>query len=449
MIIFDRNTKDLEIPAGLGNLEINVESRCGGVTSIDGETGALTTKTVNGESILGTGNIETLPVASSETLGGVKIGDGLSIESGGTLSLTKKDIYLNELSQEESYALVNELRNLGENYRYYLRTHNIYAIFDTTFPVYAKIDYINFTNSGTYLQLYSTYTIEEANEKGPRKYLCRAQIQLNSGNVTYFKDWYVETLCVNAKGNDLKLSYDDSFYRIYFDGKTTEQNNPVSLYLENARITTPATVARQDDKNYMYAEWIDASGVTYEAKWELVKNSTPIYVREKSSGGGVTSGEVQTMIDSALTDYATTAVTDSLSTAVNGKMAKQTKGGLAQPIYSNNGILNACRVSTTAAQRYNSVAINDSVGNLHAGKAVVFHQTSGETGSSVQLGKLPTKGGFTVFYPNDGTDYTVSNNQHFIVDSDDLVHIKKITQADYDALVLAGTVDEHTLYLVI
>lgn len=155
------------------------------------------------------------------------------------------------------------------------------------------------------------------------------------------------------------------------------------------------------------------------------------------------------MIDSALTDYATTAVTDSLSTAVNGKMAKQTKGGLAQPIYSNNGILNACRVSTTAAQRYNSVAINDSVGNLHAGKAVVFHQTSGETGSSVQLGKLPTKGGFTVFYPNDGTDYTVSNNQHFIVDSDDLVHIKKITQADYDALVLAGTVDEHTLYLVI
>ena len=309
MIIFDRNSKDLEIPVGLGNLEVVVENNNIGVSSIDGETGALTTKTVNGESILGTGNIETLPVASSETLGGVKIGDGLSIESGGTLSLIKKDIYLNELSQEESYALVNELRNLGENYRYYLRTHNIYAIFDTTFPVYAKIDYINFTNSGTFLQLYSTYTIEEGNEKGPRKYLCRAQIQLNNGNVKYFKDWYVETLCVNANGNDLKLSYDDSFYRIYFDGKTTEQNNPVSLYLENARITTPATVARQDDKNYMYAEWIDASGVTYEAKWELVKNSTPIYVREKSSGGGVTSGEVQTMIDSALTDYSTTAQT--------------------------------------------------------------------------------------------------------------------------------------------
>lgn len=59
MIIFDKNTKNLEIPAGLGNLEINIISGATryGVSSIDGQRGDLTLKTINGNELLGRGDI--------------------------------------------------------------------------------------------------------------------------------------------------------------------------------------------------------------------------------------------------------------------------------------------------------------------------------------------------------------------------------------------------------
>lgn len=61
MIIFDKNSKNLEIPVGLGNLEVTVVSGgsgTAGVVSINGQSGALSVKTINGNSILGEGNIE-------------------------------------------------------------------------------------------------------------------------------------------------------------------------------------------------------------------------------------------------------------------------------------------------------------------------------------------------------------------------------------------------------
>lgn len=59
MIIFDRDTKTLEIPAGLGNLEIVITSGASryGVSSLNGQKGDLTLKTVNGNAILGSGDI--------------------------------------------------------------------------------------------------------------------------------------------------------------------------------------------------------------------------------------------------------------------------------------------------------------------------------------------------------------------------------------------------------
>lgn len=61
MIIFDVDTKKLEIPIGLGNLEVNIVSggTGAGVSSLNGQTGALTLKTINGNNILGEGNIAT------------------------------------------------------------------------------------------------------------------------------------------------------------------------------------------------------------------------------------------------------------------------------------------------------------------------------------------------------------------------------------------------------
>ena len=59
MIIFDINSKKIEIPAGLGNLEVNIisGSTAAGVSSIDGQQGDLTLKTVNGNQLLGSGDI--------------------------------------------------------------------------------------------------------------------------------------------------------------------------------------------------------------------------------------------------------------------------------------------------------------------------------------------------------------------------------------------------------
>ena len=61
MIIFDKNSKNLEIPAGLGNLDITIISGgtgTAGVASLNGQTGNLYLKTINGKGILGHGNIE-------------------------------------------------------------------------------------------------------------------------------------------------------------------------------------------------------------------------------------------------------------------------------------------------------------------------------------------------------------------------------------------------------
>lgn len=61
MIIFDKDTKTLDVPVGLGNLEINIVSgstpAAAGVNSINGQQGDLTLKTVNGNQLLGSGDI--------------------------------------------------------------------------------------------------------------------------------------------------------------------------------------------------------------------------------------------------------------------------------------------------------------------------------------------------------------------------------------------------------
>ena len=89
----------------LGSGDITIEGGDAGVSSLDGQTGALTTKTINGNSILGSGDITIegydLPTASSSTLGGVKIGNGLSIDANGVLSAK-----VVSLSQSDYDALV-------------------------------------------------------------------------------------------------------------------------------------------------------------------------------------------------------------------------------------------------------------------------------------------------------------------------------------------------------
>ena len=112
MIIFTK--KDLVIPRGLGNVSVAVTSgytdsisreevqemiddaisgHTAGVESINGETGAVNLKTINNQSIMGEGNIEitgstpyVLPIASHNTLGGIKLGQNIEVEEDGTLN---------------------------------------------------------------------------------------------------------------------------------------------------------------------------------------------------------------------------------------------------------------------------------------------------------------------------------------------------------------------------
>lgn len=60
MIVFDRNSKSLDIPVGLGNLDITVISgkTYAGVSSINGLKGNVYLKTINGVELTGRGDIQ-------------------------------------------------------------------------------------------------------------------------------------------------------------------------------------------------------------------------------------------------------------------------------------------------------------------------------------------------------------------------------------------------------
>lgn len=224
---------------------------------------------------------------------------------------------------------------------------------------------------------------------------------------------------------------------IIFDRNTKELDIPVGL----GNLEVVVEKGGGEGSTVSYEQLLSAG--TEIGRITIDGNTTNIYAPEGGGGGGVTPEDVQTMIDSALTDYATTAVTETKLDKPNASI-----GALSRPIYYNrNSGLTACNTTTLANSRWNGL-VGDQGGNTMVGRYLVFHSTPTDNTTTTQFGKNASKGGFTVFYPTTGTDYTLTTNQHFVVDSDDIVHIKKITQAGYDALVSAGTVDEHTLYLI-
>ena len=157
-----------------------------------------------------------------------------------------------------------------------------------------------------------------------------------------------------------------------------------------------------------------------------------------------TSAQTENAISSALTNYSTTA--DTLN-----KIDKPStnKGNSMQPIYvQSSGEFSTCRVSSYASTRWSTVNVTDNVGASHVGSRIILHDAETDQSNTTLIQKKTNQAGFTVSYPSGGTDHTLATNQHFVVDSDDVQHMKKITQADYNTLVSNNALDPYTLYLI-
>ena len=91
IVLKDRQGEEL-YPVTSSNLVAHGESNVGEIldTKQDVLVSGVNIKTVNGQSLLGAGNTELgLPIASNDTLGGIKVGPGLSINNEtGVLSVT-------------------------------------------------------------------------------------------------------------------------------------------------------------------------------------------------------------------------------------------------------------------------------------------------------------------------------------------------------------------------
>ena len=259
MIIFDRNTKDLEIPAGLGNLEINVESRCEGVTSIDGQTGPVTLKTINGTELVGEGDIQ--------------IGANTYV--------------LNLMSQEERVALYSEL----QQYRPTTAGSQVSSGFTPEdYNFYYYVQNGNYDSGGGFISLrLSAIRSDNGSEffQGiidgyvGRNFKYISVVLREDGTISG-SEGYPCVYTINGQKGELNL-------------KTINGNALLGTGdIEISGTTLP--IASADT----------LGGVKIGEGISIDENGV---ISTSGGSGGVTSGEVQTMIDSALTDYSTTAQT--------------------------------------------------------------------------------------------------------------------------------------------
>lgn len=425
MIIFDKNSKNLDIPVGLGNLEVNI------VTP------------VSPGSIIESAVTEANQYTDEQIESALTEAKNYTDEQIGDLDIPNTYV-LNLMTNEERASLYEELvqykdpnGKVASNFP--AEKYNFYYFMDT-----------GSDNGGGFIVMrLSNLSGRSAKFEGIQNgYIGRNFKEItyevfDDGSPAYRSNW-CSVFSLNGQKGELKL-------------KTI--NNESILGEGNIDITggTGSSVS--------YEQLLSAG--TEIGQITIDGSATTIYAPAGGGGGGATTGEVQTMIDTAIdsetartegayvkiTDFST--YTGDTATAIAGKLNKPAAGvagGVVQPNYiTAAGVIGRCRVSNNTAQRWNSVVINDSNGQTHAGKAITFHQaTSGETGTIPQFGKLPTIEGFTTYYQVTGEETNqISGNQRFNVDSKAFIHIEKITQADYDALVSAGTVSNVTLYMIV
>ena len=427
MIVFDRNSKSLDIPVGLGNLEVNIVTP---VSPVDIVESAVTEANQYTDEQVESALTEAKNYTDEQI-------EGLDIPN---------TYVLNLMTNEERVALYEELLQYeqvgaqapsddfpAEKYNFYIYRNNGYDSGGGFVPM--NFIGIRTGSSAKFVGIVTGYVGRNF------KHLT---YEYNSTGQGTIRDNWCSVFSLNGQKGALNL-------------KTI--NNESILGEGNIEITggTGSSVS--------YEQLLSAG--TEIGQITIDGSATTIYAPAGGGGGGATTGEVQTMIDTAIdtetartegayvkiSDFSTyTGDTTNLIAGKLNKPAAGVAGGVVQPNYiTAAGVIGRCRVSNNTAQRWNSVVINDNNGQTHAGKAITFHQaTTGESGVVPQFGKLPNIEGFTTYYQVTGEETNqISGNQRFNVDSKAFIHIEKISQADYDALVSAGTVSNVTLYMIV
>ena len=252
-----------------------------------------------------------------------------------------------------------------------------------------------------------------------------------------------------------------------FDMSTTYYLKTPANYVEQHFITEENMVDYIENSEDL-KDWIDdkVSGYTPSADTATLSGSVEALSAATVSGLSGLSQDMEelsgntvsglTNLEDKFSGYTlvTTfeAYTGETATEIDSKIPKPGpagKGNIVNPIYiDRSGNTQSCRVSTTTSTRWNSLVASDSAGITHAGRIVVFHQSGQESGSTPQLGKLPTIDGFTAHIVPSGTETNelTNENQRYIVDSR---HYMKIQKVDYFEFINEEFVpDVRTVYLI-
>lgn len=260
-----------------------------------------------------------LPTATASRLGGVKIGSGISVDSGGTISAEgKPTIYLNEMSQSDAAAFYSEIlpysgspeEIIGKYDIYYYDAREVYE-----YKTFYKINKIGFYRG--IFRFFGESTVFGVSFVGIFDKLLRVKLESN-GSITADFDTYCKVLSVTASGSAHTLSFDSKIFETY-TSRIVSGNVPISLRLGEEKITTTkCNIADVEDNAYLYAEWEDNSGITYEGKWKFKNGELPVYFREKSAGEGKKTFKFNEMTQAELADmYAELTALPSATTNYN------------------------------------------------------------------------------------------------------------------------------------
>lgn len=264
-------------------------------------------------------------------------------------------------------------------------------------------------------------------------------------------------ISLSASGGSVVFTFTNSTYYLYGDGTITVPVNSLSLVIDNSNIATFKKAATND---IFVAAPLAEFGMS-KAEIEAFYKENMVGSTGGGGGGGVTSGEVETMIDVALTDYYDIDEVDAAISAATDDMATQTWVG-------NQGYITEDAISGKA----DTSAVTESINAAVSGKldTSTFETYSGDVETA-----LSAKLDASAYTPTDlseywtsaqtesaitnavsgkqdtlsaGTGISISGNVISATGGGGGANAIEVTQAEYEALVSAGTVDLTAFYII-
>lgn len=234
------------------------------------------------------GGTYTLPVASETTLGGIKVGSGLSIDSSGRLSAdggSEETYHLDEMTDDELKDLYNYLSGKSESEIseiafYYGGTR---LTLDTKESSYIYLTGIGSKLNG-YLANERLYRVSLSSSGiSTTKFECAPQITIYCDYTSENKTLSIADSPINfaAFGAAMSRGHRVNFNIILLSGSTPSYSGGSQTNLMSSCISCIYRPITQM-QGYYYADF-NVSGVIYEARWKMVTGrQTLLYWREKT-----------------------------------------------------------------------------------------------------------------------------------------------------------------------